>query len=55
MWKLKELICGPNVGSSEPACINNPETGELITNKATIKSELRALCQNSDKKRNQRV
>ena len=37
MWKLKELICGPKVGSSEPACINNPETGELITDKATIK------------------
>ena len=37
MWKLKELICGPKVGSSEPACINNPETGELITDKTTIK------------------
>ena len=37
MWKLKKLICGPKVGSSEPACINNPETGELITDKDTIK------------------
>ena len=23
MWRLKELICGPKVGSTEPACINN--------------------------------
>ena len=37
IWKIKELICGPKVGSSEPACINNPETGELITDKTTIK------------------
>ena len=37
MWRLKELICGPKVGSTEPACINNPESGELITDKETIK------------------
>ena len=37
MWKIKELICGPKVGRSEPACINNPVTGELITDKDTIK------------------
>ena len=37
MWRLKELICGPKVGSTEPACINNPERGELITDKETIK------------------
>ena len=33
LWKMKELICGPKVGPAEPACINNPTTGELITNK----------------------
>ena len=37
MWKIKELICGPKVGRSEPACINNPVTGELITDKDTIR------------------
>ena len=37
MWRLKELICGPKVGSTEPACINNPVSGELITDKDTIK------------------
>ena len=37
MWKIKELICGPKVGRSEPACINNPVTGDLITDKDTIK------------------
>ena len=25
------------MGSTEPACINNPESGELITDKETIK------------------
>ena len=39
MWKLKELKCGSKVGPSEPACINNPETGELITDKDTIKKK----------------
>jgi hypothetical protein len=37
LWRLKELICGPKVGSTEPACINNPMSGELITDKETIK------------------
>ena len=37
IWKIKELICGPKVGHSEPACINNPVTGDLITDKDTIK------------------
>ena len=37
MWRLKELICGPKVGQSEPACINDPVSGELITDIETIK------------------
>ena len=37
MWKIKELICGPKVGLSEPACIDDPVTGDLITDKDTIK------------------
>ena len=31
------MICGPKVGHSEPACINNPQTGDLITDRETIK------------------
>ena len=31
IWKMKETICGPKVGPAEPACINNPINGELIT------------------------
>ena len=38
VWKMKEMICGPKVGPAEPACINNPTTGELITNKESIKA-----------------
>ena len=38
IWKMKEMIVGPKVGPAEPACINNPITGELITNKEIIKS-----------------
>jgi hypothetical protein len=36
-WYSPSLICGPKVGSIEPACINNPESGEPITDKETIK------------------
>ena len=38
VWKMKELICGPKVGPAEPACIKNTTTGELITNKESIKA-----------------
>ena len=37
IWKMKEIICGPKVGPAEPACINNPISGELVTDKETIK------------------
>ena len=33
IWKMKEMVVGPKVGPAEPACINDPNTGELITNK----------------------
>ena len=46
MWRLKELICGPKVGSTEPACINNPVSGELITDKETIKKVSLEHCTN---------
>ena len=41
---MKELICDPKVGPAEPACINNPTTGELITNKESIKATGLAHC-----------
>ena len=44
IWKMKELIVSPKVGPAEPACINNPDTGELITNKESIKSTSLAHC-----------
>ena len=37
MWKIKELLCGSKVGPTEPACINDPVTKELITDIDTIK------------------
>ena len=44
LWKLKEKVVGPKVGPAEPACINDPTTGELITNKEEIKSKSLAHC-----------
>ena len=38
IWKIKEMVVGPKVGPAEPACINDRNTGELITNKKHIKS-----------------
>ena len=38
IWKMKEIACGPMVGPTEPACINNPMSIELITDKETIKN-----------------
>ena len=37
MWKMKEMIGGPKVDHSKPACINNPQTGDLITDRETIR------------------
>ena len=36
LWKLKEKV--------EPVCINDPTTGDLITNKEEIKSKSLAHC-----------
>ena len=33
LWKLKEKVVGTKVGPAEPACINDPMTGELIKRK----------------------
>ena len=40
------MVVGPKVGPAEPACINDPNTGKLITNKESIKSTSLAHCGN---------
>ena len=37
IYKLKQLITGPKIQSSEPMCIKDPKSGELITDYDTIK------------------
>ena len=44
IWKMKEMVVGPKVGLTEPACINDPNTGKLITNKESIKLTSLANC-----------
>ena len=48
IWKTKEMVVGPKVGPAEIACINDPNTGELITNKESIKSTSLAHCVECD-------
>ena len=54
MWKIKELICGPKVGLSEPACIDDLVTGDLITDKDTIKKVSLEHCARILKKNDKR-
>ena len=35
--KLKGIMHGPKIKQAEPACINDPVTGELITDKESIR------------------
>ena len=44
IWRMKIMVVGPKVGPAEPACINDPNTGELLTNKEHIKSTSLAHC-----------
>ena len=44
IWKMKQMVVRLKVGPAEPACINDPNTGELITNKEHIKSTSLAHC-----------
>ena len=37
IYKLKEIINGPKIGSSEPMCIKDPVNGEIITDPEEIK------------------
>ena len=37
IYKLKEIIRGPKIKPSEPMCINDPTTGELLTDEEDIK------------------
>ena len=36
-YKLKDIINGPKIKSADTTCINDPVSGELITNRETIK------------------
>ena len=38
IYNMRNLISGPKIQKSEPTAINNPTTGELITDEAEIKS-----------------
>ena len=42
--ETEKKVVGPKVGPAEPSCINDPNTGELITNKEQIKSTSLAHC-----------
>ena len=37
IYKLKQLITGPKIQSTEPLCIKDPKSGELITDYEKIK------------------
>ena len=39
IYRLKDLINGPKIKPSEPTCINDLETGELITQREDIKKK----------------
>ena len=38
VYKLKQLIQGPKIKAPEPMCINDPETGNLVTDVEEIKT-----------------
>ena len=40
MYKLKSLVTGPNIKPQEKAAINDPTTGELITDGENKRSKL---------------
>ena len=40
IYKLKDLINGPKIKSTEPTCIIDPVSGELITDRESIKISL---------------
>ena len=37
IYRLRDLLNGPKIKPSEPTCINDPVTGELITEREDIK------------------
>ena len=37
IYKVKEMINGPKIKAAEPMCINNPATGDLITDVKMIR------------------
>ena len=48
--KLKRIMHGPKIQQTEPACINDPKSGELITDRETIMKVSMDHCLNILKK-----
>ena len=44
IYRLKDLLNGPKIKPSEPTCINDPVTGELITEREDIKEKSLEHC-----------
>ena len=44
IYRLKDLLNGPKIKPSEPTCINDPVTGELITEREDIKEKSLENC-----------
>ena len=53
IYKVKEMINGPKIKAAEPMCINNPTTGELITDIESIK-EVNILTKQTERTRHGR-
>ena len=44
VYRLRDLLNGPKIKPSEPICINDPVTGELITVREEIKQKILEHC-----------
>ena len=44
IYRLRDLLNGPKIKPSEPTCINDPVTGELITEREDIKEKSLEHC-----------
>ena len=44
VYRLRDLLNGPKIKPSEPTCINDPVTGELITEREDIKQKSLEHC-----------
>merc|ERR1712026_339558 len=58
MYKLRDIVEGPKVKPQEPMAINNPKTGELITDENEIKQvslehNIKILTKNAPRKQDE--